>query len=316
MPADRHHRHQRQIDHHRADRASHRQRRPRRADGRQYRRAGAGAGAVRARPRLRAGSLVLPDRSGALAARRPSASCSTCRRTISTATAAWRITPRSRRWLPAQVEAGGTAVIGVDDRYTRDAAERIERAGKKVVRVSVQGAVARGLLRAKARASCAPPPARRIAVGAARRHRLACAARTMRRTPPARWRPASRSGSTCRPSRKGWRAFPASRTACSRSAAQRASVLFVNDFEGDQCRQRRQGAGELHRYFLDRRRQAEDRRHREPRRILPAHPQGLSDRRGGRGIRRDARRQGALRDRRRAVGGGRCRRARCRRRPA
>jgi UDP-N-acetylmuramoylalanine--D-glutamate ligase len=40
--------------------------------------------------------------------------------------------------LPASVEPGGTAVIGVDDRYTRAAAERIERAGKPVVRVSVQ----------------------------------------------------------------------------------------------------------------------------------------------------------------------------------
>jgi UDP-N-acetylmuramoylalanine--D-glutamate ligase len=39
--------------------------------------------------------------------------------------------------LPAGVEAGGTAVIGVDDRHTRAAAERIERAGKTVVRVSV-----------------------------------------------------------------------------------------------------------------------------------------------------------------------------------
>jgi UDP-N-acetylmuramoylalanine--D-glutamate ligase len=40
--------------------------------------------------------------------------------------------------LPAGVEAGGTAVIGVDDRYTRAAADRIERAGKTVVRVAVQ----------------------------------------------------------------------------------------------------------------------------------------------------------------------------------
>jgi len=40
--------------------------------------------------------------------------------------------------LPASVEAGGTAVIDVDDRYTRAAADRIERAGKSVVRVSVQ----------------------------------------------------------------------------------------------------------------------------------------------------------------------------------
>ena len=39
--------------------------------------------------------------------------------------------------LVANVEQGGSAVIGVDDRYTRAAADRIERAGKKVVRVSV-----------------------------------------------------------------------------------------------------------------------------------------------------------------------------------
>ena len=40
--------------------------------------------------------------------------------------------------LPASVAAGGAAVIGVDDRYTRAAADRIGRAGKSVVRVSVQ----------------------------------------------------------------------------------------------------------------------------------------------------------------------------------
>jgi len=40
--------------------------------------------------------------------------------------------------LPASVEQGGTAVIAVDDRWTREAASRIERAGKTVVRVSVE----------------------------------------------------------------------------------------------------------------------------------------------------------------------------------
>jgi UDP-N-acetylmuramoylalanine--D-glutamate ligase len=39
--------------------------------------------------------------------------------------------------VPAGIEAGGTAVIGVDDHYTRSAAARIERASKSVVRVSV-----------------------------------------------------------------------------------------------------------------------------------------------------------------------------------
>ena len=47
--------------------------------------------------------------------------------------------------LPASVEPGGTAVIGVDDRYCRLAAERIGRAGKTVVRVSVTGPLRDGL---------------------------------------------------------------------------------------------------------------------------------------------------------------------------
>ena len=40
--------------------------------------------------------------------------------------------------LPASVEQGGTAVIAVDDRWTRSGADRIERAGRTVVRVSVE----------------------------------------------------------------------------------------------------------------------------------------------------------------------------------
>ncbi|HVV60152.1 MAG TPA: UDP-N-acetylmuramoyl-L-alanine--D-glutamate ligase [Pseudolabrys sp.] len=46
--------------------------------------------------------------------------------------------------LVAGVEEGGTAVIGIDDRYSRLAAERVERAGKKVVRVSVLAPVRDG----------------------------------------------------------------------------------------------------------------------------------------------------------------------------
>jgi UDP-N-acetylmuramoylalanine--D-glutamate ligase len=47
--------------------------------------------------------------------------------------------------VPASVEPGGTAVIAVDDRYTREAADRVERAGKKVVRVSVVAPLREGL---------------------------------------------------------------------------------------------------------------------------------------------------------------------------
>jgi UDP-N-acetylmuramoylalanine--D-glutamate ligase len=41
--------------------------------------------------------------------------------------------------LPQNVEQGGAAVIAVDDEWTRAAAERIERAGREIVRVSTSG---------------------------------------------------------------------------------------------------------------------------------------------------------------------------------
>jgi UDP-N-acetylmuramoylalanine--D-glutamate ligase len=47
--------------------------------------------------------------------------------------------------VPASIEPNGTAVVAVDDRYTRLTAERISRAGKKVVRVSVTGPLRDGL---------------------------------------------------------------------------------------------------------------------------------------------------------------------------
>ncbi|MFZ0069419.1 MAG: UDP-N-acetylmuramoyl-L-alanine--D-glutamate ligase [Pseudolabrys sp.] len=43
--------------------------------------------------------------------------------------------------LPANIEQGGAAVVDVDDEYTRAAAERIERARKNVIRVSVESRV-------------------------------------------------------------------------------------------------------------------------------------------------------------------------------
>jgi UDP-N-acetylmuramoylalanine--D-glutamate ligase len=46
--------------------------------------------------------------------------------------------------LPANIEPGGTAVIGVDDDWTREGADRIARGGKIVARVSVLGALRDG----------------------------------------------------------------------------------------------------------------------------------------------------------------------------
>jgi len=47
--------------------------------------------------------------------------------------------------VPASIEPDGTAVIAVDDRYCRLAAERVARAGKNLVRVSVSGPLRDGL---------------------------------------------------------------------------------------------------------------------------------------------------------------------------
>lgn len=49
--------------------------------------------------------------------------------------------------LVAGVEAGGTAVIGVDDEFGAAAVDRIERAGKRVVRVSVERKLRDGIYR-------------------------------------------------------------------------------------------------------------------------------------------------------------------------
>ncbi|HEY0224363.1 MAG TPA: UDP-N-acetylmuramoyl-L-alanine--D-glutamate ligase [Pseudolabrys sp.] len=75
--------------------------------------------------------------------------------------------------LAASVEPGGTAVIGVDDRYTRAAADRIERAGKPVVRVSVvaplrEGYYAEGTHIVRARDGKTYPVAQLAGIGSLR----------------------------------------------------------------------------------------------------------------------------------------------------
>ena len=63
-----------------------------------------------------------------------------------------------------------------------------------------------------------------------------------------------------------------------------AFFLVCDGLKGHQCRCRRACAVFLRRYLLDRRRQAEAGRHHRPLRILSAHPQSLSDRRGRAGV--------------------------------
>src|SRR5437868_6687296 len=47
--------------------------------------------------------------------------------------------------LVAGVQAQGTSIVGVDDGFCRDVADRLDRAGKNVVRVSVKNPVASGI---------------------------------------------------------------------------------------------------------------------------------------------------------------------------
>jgi UDP-N-acetylmuramoylalanine--D-glutamate ligase len=47
--------------------------------------------------------------------------------------------------LVAGVQAQGTAIVGVDDNFSRNAADRLERAGRRVVRVSVKNPLAHGI---------------------------------------------------------------------------------------------------------------------------------------------------------------------------
>lgn len=47
--------------------------------------------------------------------------------------------------LVAGVQAGGTSIVGVDDGYCRDIADRLDRAGKNVVRISVRNPLASGI---------------------------------------------------------------------------------------------------------------------------------------------------------------------------
>src|ERR1700744_986065 len=47
--------------------------------------------------------------------------------------------------LVAGVQAGGTSIVGVDDGYCRDIADRLDRAGKRVVRISVKNPLPDGI---------------------------------------------------------------------------------------------------------------------------------------------------------------------------
>ena len=132
--------------------------------------------------------------------------------------------------LVAGVQQQGTAIVGVDDNWSRDAADRIEQAGKRVVRVSVKNPLAgRHLCRAR-HASCAPPAARGArSRGSAASDRCAvCTMRRMRRAlRRARWRWAFDREIL----QNGLRSFPGLAHRMEQ-VGRSNNVLFVNDSKG------------------------------------------------------------------------------------
>ena len=161
--------------------------------------------------------------------------------------------------LVAGVQDGGTAIVGVDDNWCAAAADRIERAGKQLVRVSVRRPLPDGLyVEAEQIMQAAGGTARAIAhiggIGSLRgvhnAQNAACAAGA-----------ALALGLSAQAIQQGPRVV--SRPRAPHGAGRPQGPRAVRQrFQGDQCGFHRPGAGLLLRHVLDRRRQAEDRRHR------------------------------------------------------
>ena len=231
-------------------------------------------------------SLVLSDRSRAFAAchgRHPDQHLA---RIISTGTARWRITPPSRSAL---VRRAGTAVVGVDDDWSRADADRIERVRQAVVRVSVAGPLRDGSSYFDAEAADpASRPGRQAARCArSRRHRVA-ARRAQRAERGLRGRRLRRARLRARRQiQHGLATFPGLAHRME-PIGRKGHVLFVNNSKATNADSAGQGAGLLSGDIFWIAGGKPKTGGIEPRRVLPAHPQGLSDRRGGRRIRRDA----------------------------
>ena len=209
--------------------------------------------------------------------------------------------------LVTGVQPQGTSIVGVDDGWCRNIADRLDQAGKRVVRISVKNPLPDGIYVERETIVQASGGARReIArlggIGSLRglhnAQNAACASAC-----------ALAMGIAIDTLQNGLRSFPGLAHRMEQ-VGRRGNVLFVNNFQGYQCGRSRACAVVLRRHLLDRRRQTKARRHHGPVRIFPAHPKSLSDRRGRAGVFRHAGRARAARDFRNARCRGGQRRAR------
>ena len=217
----------------------------------------------------------------------------------------------AKRRIFARQGAGATAVVGIDDAICRDIAEELRRDGTaRVVPISVTRAAPGGIYAEDGWLIDATGERPERVLDLAEAERL----------------PGSHNSQNAAAAYAAARALGIERglvAAAIRSfpgLAHRQELVgddrrrqVYQQFEGDQRRCSRKGAGLLRRDLLDPRRAAEGRRHNIADAVFRARAARLSDRRRDRGVRGDAWRRGAVhpmrRTRRRARGGAATRRA-------
>ena len=307
-----HHRHQRQVDDHGADRPHPQGVRPRRADGRQYRPRGDDARSADAGALLRRRMLVLPDRPRALD--QPD------RRHPAQPDARPSRPPRHHAALRLDQGAAGRRQRDGDHRRRR----RLLRADRRPAGAGRQGghphlqapAAARRLFRRRHRSDGSDRTAA-TAASASSKASARCAASTMRRTRSPPSPPACKVGLDLGEIQSGLESFPGLAHRMEQ-VGRKDRVLFVNDSKATNADAAAPALSSFQRIYWIAGGLPKEGGIEPLRGLFPAHRQGLSDRRGGAGLFGDARRGRALRDFRHAGRRRRARRRRCgaRRRPA
>ncbi len=211
--------------------------------------------------------------------------------------------------LVAGVPRAGTAIVGVDDEWCQKIAIRLAQSGKHVVRISVRRTLSNGLFVENGRimraGAAGPVPFAELGgIGSLRgRHNAqnaACAAAA-----------ALALGLEPAAIQAGLRSFPGLSHRME-EVGRRGAVLFVNDSKATNADSAAQALACFDDIFWIAGGKPKTGGIESLRVIFPAHPQGLSDRRSRRRIRRNARARGAARNHRHARQGVVRRRARCR----
>ena len=209
--------------------------------------------------------------------------------------------------LVAGVQKQGTAIVSVDDDWSRKTADRIAQAGQRLVRVSVKSALADGIyverdIIWRAAAGVRSEIARIGGIGSLRglhnAQNAACASAC-----------ALALGLSTETLQDGL-PEPASRTACNRSAVRNDGCLSTTS-KGTNADAAAHALSSFADIFWIAGGKPKLGGITSPDRILPAHPQSLSGRGSGRGICAHARSFGAARDLEDAGGCGCQCRARC-----